>query len=401
MKYNFPHINHINDVLPHIEGRKEFVVAERDGFTVINYVVMTPDLFPPVVTEADAILRECRGITFCNETGKVVARKFHKFFNVGERMETEFRKLDLSQPHVILEKLDGSMITPYLRDGKVEWHTKMGKTDVADMVIPFVEANPQYAELADFILRNNNATPIFEFCSRKNRVVIDHPEDRMVLLAVRDNVTGKYWEYELGLEIPAVEFNVELVGQHKATFDKDFLEYVRGLVGTEGFVVRFDDGHMLKIKAEDYLQLHRAKEGISHEKNVWSMVLNESVDDLKSFLDDDDRMRVEDFEVKLWREVDYAVQHLEMFFGFAMDDLNKRDLSMFEDADRERKKMFAMEYANNYRKEFKGVLFSMFDGGDVRDLVIQFIKSNVSTGTKLDGIRPLFNNIQFDEREYE
>ena len=39
MKYRFPHITHINDVLPAIEGRDEFIVAEREHYTVINYMV--------------------------------------------------------------------------------------------------------------------------------------------------------------------------------------------------------------------------------------------------------------------------------------------------------------------------------------------------------------------------
>jgi hypothetical protein len=31
MHYEFPMIRHISDVLPHIEGREEFIVAEREG----------------------------------------------------------------------------------------------------------------------------------------------------------------------------------------------------------------------------------------------------------------------------------------------------------------------------------------------------------------------------------
>ena len=34
MHYTFPEIRTINDVLPHIEGREEFIVAEREGYTL-------------------------------------------------------------------------------------------------------------------------------------------------------------------------------------------------------------------------------------------------------------------------------------------------------------------------------------------------------------------------------
>ena len=48
MNYEFPIINKISDVLPAIEGRDEFVVAEKEGYTVINYNVMMADTFPDV-----------------------------------------------------------------------------------------------------------------------------------------------------------------------------------------------------------------------------------------------------------------------------------------------------------------------------------------------------------------
>jgi RNA ligase len=45
MNYQFPEIRHLNDVLPHIEGRDEFIVAEREGYSVVNYVVAMADTF--------------------------------------------------------------------------------------------------------------------------------------------------------------------------------------------------------------------------------------------------------------------------------------------------------------------------------------------------------------------
>ena len=52
-----------------------------------------------------------------------------KFFNVNEREETLIQHIDFSQPHLILEKLDGSMITPFEVDSRIRWGTKMGLTD--------------------------------------------------------------------------------------------------------------------------------------------------------------------------------------------------------------------------------------------------------------------------------
>jgi len=132
MRYQFPVIRHISDVLPHIEGRDEFVVAEREGYTVINYVVAMADTFNMSGSDdlTGAIRREGRGLIF-DRDGNLMSRPFHKFFNVNEREETQTHVVDMSQPHVIMEKMDGSMIRPILVDGYLRLATKMGVTDVA------------------------------------------------------------------------------------------------------------------------------------------------------------------------------------------------------------------------------------------------------------------------------
>jgi RNA ligase len=110
MNYTFPTIRHIDDVLPHVQGRDEFVVAEKDGYTVINYVVAMADTFH--MEDANdlggAIRRECRGLIF-DADGNLMSRPFHKFFNVNERDETQSHAVDMTSEHVIMEKMDGSI----------------------------------------------------------------------------------------------------------------------------------------------------------------------------------------------------------------------------------------------------------------------------------------------------
>ncbi len=44
-RYDFPAISHIDDVLPHIEGRDEFRVMRKDWYTVVNYMVAFAETF--------------------------------------------------------------------------------------------------------------------------------------------------------------------------------------------------------------------------------------------------------------------------------------------------------------------------------------------------------------------
>jgi len=97
VNYDFPIINNISDVLPAIEGRDEFTVAVKEGYTVINYNVMMSDTFDCPNR------RECRGIIFDTASGDIIRRPFQKFFNVNEREETQDHVVDLSRPRAVLE----------------------------------------------------------------------------------------------------------------------------------------------------------------------------------------------------------------------------------------------------------------------------------------------------------
>lgn len=293
MKYKFPIIRTSDDVLPHLRGRKEFVVANRGDHIIINYAVAFADTFCPVTSLGDAIRRECRGLIFRASDGQIIRRPYHKFFNVGEKEETDPRIIDelMDEDARSLEKLDGSMIAPYpAADGTLRWGTKMGDTDVAKMVLPFLAANQNYVQFAQACVKGG-CTPIFEFCSRQQRIVVDYEVERLVLTAVRNMETGVYVGYE-GLLGLAEAWDIDVVGTLE--FDKDAL-------GVEGVVIRLHDGHMAKMKVESYMRIHKAKDKITVEKNAVDAILNNEIDDLLPELGQEDRDRVVALDIALHR----------------------------------------------------------------------------------------------------
>ena len=214
MNYEFPHITNISDVLSAIEGRDEFVVAVKEGYTVINYNVMMADTFPPVVVMADApnftdgvmgfaageiedinaaIRRECRGIIFDSETGDIIRRPLFKFFNINERDETQLHNLDFSKEHWIDTKLDGSMIAVFMHEGELVYGTKMVAPDFHELVKKFVDASDVGYETFCRRVITKGYTPIFEFMHPQKRIVIDYgKEPALTLLAVRHMVSGQF-----------------------------------------------------------------------------------------------------------------------------------------------------------------------------------------------------------------
>jgi len=205
MLYNFPIIERIEDVLPAIEGRDEFIVAERDHYKVVNYNVGYEDTF--TIDENDVMenhgrmiakgimRRELRGIIFDAE-GRLISRPAHKFFNLGEREETQLHRVDMSASHLVLEKLDGSFIRPFkTADGVFRVGTKMGETDVAALAAPFFEL-PEYRNIAEWCIERD-MTPVFEFMSPKARIVVDYGnEEKLVLIFIRRNRCGTYIKYK-------------------------------------------------------------------------------------------------------------------------------------------------------------------------------------------------------------
>ena len=391
MNYEFPIINNISDVLPAIEGRDEFVVAEKEGYTVINYNVMMADTFPDVLASDDLranhdhyevenlharLRRECRGIIFDTATGDIIRRPFHKFFNVNEREETQGHVVNLSQEHRILEKLDGSMIAPFIVDDgilQMIWGTKMGATDVAKPVEKFVEEHSNYRQFAKFTI-GRGYTPIFEWCSRKQRIVLDYKEDQLILTAIRDITTGRYMSHEL-MEAHAESYRIPVVRTFEPQADmREFLNYVAGLEDVEGFVVRFADGHMLKLKCHWYLQIHKAKEAILQDRNIVELILEEHLDDIKAHLLDEDRERLTQFE----NDFNVAVRNVAAEILAEIVDISQKDID---------RKTFAIDRAPQLDPFTRPIIFSLWDVDpvgmlEVEEKVRNVIRNNLTTNTK-------------------
>lgn len=402
MNYEFPVIKNISDLLPAVAGRDEFTVAEKEGYTVINYNVMFEDTFPVTKSaggsakqraERDLIAklrRECRGIIFDSVTGDILRRPFHKFFNVNEREETQASRVNLGEPHAILEKLDGSMIAPFIVNDQMIWGTKMGATDVAKPVDEFVKNNPQYVDFAEELI-DSGYTPIFEWCSRKQRIVLDYQEDQLILTAIRAMETGQYSSQE-HMELVAGVFEIPVVRvfEHGNFGMSDFIKYVATLQDTEGFVVRFDDGHMVKLKCDWYVQIHKAKEAILQDRNIVEIILNEKLDDVKAHLSPEDRDRLTQFESDFNTAVSRVIS--EIFVEIV--DISQREVD---------RKTFAINEAPKLNPFVRPIIFALWavdpiGNEEIRQKVVATIKSNLGKTVKYEAIRDAwFPGVKFND----
>jgi len=244
-------------------------------------------------------------------------------------------------------------------------------------------------------------TPIFEWTSRQQRIVIDYPEDRLVLLHVRNIETGEYAS-RVQVNDLAQQYGIPVVDTLQTTIEDidAFVAMTRGLKNLEGYVVQFIDGdrEMLKLKADEYCLLHDTKETLNLEKNVIALVLDEALDDVLPQMDAGDRDAVTRFldDVMVGANASSAMIKLQ-----ADEFLSKLDLDGIDDP-RERKKQYAaLVNAGDYRVPhdfYKPLLFRAFNPElDLLKEVLRIIKDNVGTATKVERVRPLLGGINWSD----
>jgi len=398
INYNFPTIRHLDDVLPHIAGRDEFKVMRKDWYTVVNYVVNFGETFD--WDEGDVrgsiMRRECRGLIFNSTSGELLSRPYHKFFNVGERPELRIEKVDMSAHHVILEKLDGSMIRPIpvpdSTSAGFRLATKAGITDVAMNAEVWIANRRNYIDFVRMALIHN-MTPIFEWCSQKNRIVVDYPVDRLVLTAVRDNEKGSYIPHST-LQNFANDYDLDLVKVIDSHSDNihELVDTIRAWENDEGVVVRFDApratgcrgaGHMLKIKAISYLELHKTKDSISSEKNVINIILNDQVDDLIPVLTENDAKRLRDFQRAFWLSVDdVASDVVDVYLDGGVDITEQKE--------------FAQRFVRSLPKHLHPFMYGLRKGRSARDMLVEAISQRTVSQTKIDSSRWMWGSLHWN-----
>lgn len=358
-------IEHIDDVLPHIEGRTDFIVAHKEGYTVIDYVYALPDSF-----DHPARL-ECRGIKFAPD-GRILARPLHKFMNIGQTADTQPDKIDFGQPHTIMDKLDGSMIHPAIVDGEVVFMTRMGRTDVAR------KAERHLTKQLAAGLRGIDAfgvTPIFEWTAPDNRIVVRYEESQLTLLAARNKHDGRYADAEL-LKIFAADLGLPVVRTHnpRHTNAADFLAFARSLQGAEGFVVRFDNGLWVKAKADDYVLKHRAKDSVTQEKNILALILAGGLDDVLPLLDAEDAKVATDYAAAVEAGIGAQADKVAAIVA-ANDNLPQKE--------------FALTVVPSLPPALRPVAFMARRGTDPREVIKARIAANTNSQTAVDEFRPL------------
>lgn len=214
------------------------------------------------------VTTQCRGLIWDASTLEVLARPFPKFFNHGEPGAPE---LAAHTPVEVTDKLDGSLGVLFPVDGGWAIATR-GSFD------------SEQARHATALLWGRyhgrffpalGWTYLFEIVFPGNRIVVDYgPTDDLFLLGTVNIETGQSCGPDLVREWP---------GPRAATFG--FATFAEALAApprknAEGIVVRqAGTEHRIKIKQDDYVQLHRIITGCT-KRRLWEQLVVWAHDDM-------------------------------------------------------------------------------------------------------------------------
>jgi len=317
----------LEDAYHAVEGRSEFAIKLTDKTVCFDYIVILSDTF--VAGDASKtgwIRRNFRGVTFCRETGKMLSLPFHKFFNINQNSETDFN-LYKGKDATIYEKLDGSMVHFYrLTDGALQASTRRSPHSTqAQGALAFVLSSP---ELERNILETIDCgfTPIFEWVSPRNQIVVRYDQCRLVFLMSRSRETGKYF-FENKYSDRALEYRFK------------FAEILQNLHHSEfeGYVCHFENGDMLKAKTPWYLERHRAVDALMRPTyKVYEVALDGLMDDLIA-------ISVESYKIRLQSihdEVQKDILQLNLQMESVYQEINSKIVYDIKSNQKEHRKSF-------------------------------------------------------------
>ena len=341
-------------------------VIDGQNVSIFNYRFATHNDF----VEHNAF--ELRGLTFVNGV-KYIA--LHKFFNLGQIPTTQYFILKDKEIKSIRVKEDGSMITFINVNGKIVPKTKMSfDNDQTAMVNAWLENRPIIKKDIHSLVENGY-TPVFELVSPRNRIVLNYPETKLILLQLRD-ADGKYLDLSEDSKFSEL---YEIARYEPLTTLDDLIERAKTEENIEGWVVEFTDGTFIKIKTEWYFGLHGfLTTDLTREDFILQRILDETIDDLIGQLEKNDPRR---------EYIDNIQTALDKFLNEKIAYVS----NILKNFEGERKDL-AIKYRQD---ELFSVIMKAYVSGNVQDSIVDRYKREVNS---LESARTfLRDEVKFNE----
>ncbi len=321
--------------------KKEVTINDTKVY-LFNYILSDYQTF-----QEEPLSRELRGLVITEDNE--VFLSVPKFFNLNEIPETQYNLLKNVKIKKIQEKLDGSLITPIVINGDVIMKSKGSfASDQSKLAQEIVEDS---ADLKFFILdmASNNFQPFFELTGEENQHVLEYDYKQKLTLIMVRNQDGEF--------IDINKFNYKYTAESYDHTLEEMQNMQTSKKGIEGWVVKFNDGQIIKIKTQEYFELHKLNDSADSYKTMLSTILNEDMDDVLSIVSPKKKEKLLQMNKDL---SDYVV-------SFVLEIEN-----IIKDSKKLDRKTVALKYKNHM---YFNVIMKSFVSGDVKGNLIFALKS--------------------------
>jgi len=260
-------------------SKSEFMLEDYKVVTFTYFLCEFKHFETPLKEDPKIKGYDMRGATFVfNKDGSLYKRflMLPKFFNLNQVENTQYDVVKHKKIIGISEKEDGSLIAVMKLPNGSLFPKTIGSFDNEQTAGARKILNDN-SYLKGFIIHclDRGFTPLFEYVSWDNRIVLKYGSPELRFLGARNNITGDY--------LPSQEFSpwykVTLSKSLKNTTLDELIEKSKTEENKEGWVVIFEDGQMIKIKTQWYIVKHKCRDNLDRENIVIEMILNETIDD--------------------------------------------------------------------------------------------------------------------------
>jgi T4 RnlA family RNA ligase len=347
------------------------MVVDGYNVSVFNYrLAQYKDFVTPIEGKPEIKAYEMRGLTFVfNQDGSLFNRfiLLEKFFNLNQVPESMYSVVKDYKIKYVNNKEDGSIASfIMLPDGKVCGKSKMGfDNEQANGINRIYKNNPDIKSFVDWTLDNGIVT-IFEFVAPHNRIVLRYTKEELILLRLRDNISGKHID---------IKDHLDKLGSIKvAPFMDDFkdldslIELTSTQIDKEGCVVQAVDKYgrdiLFKLKTPWYCALHALHglltDDLYREHILIKYILDDKIDDILGQIPED--------EVEAHERIHKMISVVKLALTDKVTDINK-SYQVFVKMGENKK-----NYALAHRKEPNfGYVMAMSNGAPVYDLAKDWV----------------------------
>ncbi|UDM72657.1 RNA ligase [Vagococcus fluvialis] len=243
------------NLLEQYRSNKDFIVNTNEEYKLhsVKYVHNSIDWSNPIALQA-------RGIVL-DDRGTIIARPYNKFFNLNELKGTDYEVLSDwidGAKHTIETKEDGSLAIFFKNNDEILAASSgvvMGEYAKLFLNTLNNKVDSSKRDVLNSILEEN--TMICEYVAPTNRIVLNYDEEDLIVHGIIHTSTGRVFGREWTESI-ANYLGLKIVRRWSNLTKEDLLLLQNCELDTEGYVVKFENGHTIKVKTKDYVEKHRS-----------------------------------------------------------------------------------------------------------------------------------------------